>query len=196
MKTIQVNGVIVHTEVLTTKFACDYQVCKGGCCYVEDDKGTIYEGCLITNDEEILIKKNRPLLVEIFDKDGKKLPKKLTYAKNGIKYVAVDKKGKCCLNTSCGCALREAQRKGLLDYGNPIACDLYPLVVTRIGRVHLRIGDYFGDFHLCDSAYERGEREGIYLIDFCKDAIIRQFGETFLNKLQKRAYDYRIAHPE
>lgn len=194
MKTIRVSGIVVHTEVLTTKFACDYQVCKGGCCYVEDNKGPIYEGCLITDEEETLIKKNRPLLVEILNKDGKKLPKKLTYVKNGVKYVAVDRKGRCCLDLSHGCALREAQRKGLLNYGNPIACDLYPLVITKLGRTHLRVGNYYDEFHLCDSAYERGERENIYLIDFCKDAIIRQFGEDFFNKLQRRADDYRSAH--
>lgn len=191
MKTIQVNGIIVHEDVLTTKFACDYQVCHGGCCYVENDKGIVYEGCEITEDEEKLILSNTATLGELLEEDGRHLPKKCTYKKNGERYITCDEKGRCCLQLSYGCALRVAQNKGLLDYGNPLACDLYPLVVTKVGRTHLRVGHYYDAFHLCDSAIKRGEREGIYLIDFCKNAIIRQFGEAFFLKLQKRANDYR-----
>ena len=193
MKTIQISGIIVHEDVLTTKFACDYQVCHGGCCYVENGKGIVYEGCEITDAEEILIEENRPLLVEILTQDNREIPKKLTYKKDGVKYIHCDKKGRCCLHLSNGCALRVAQCKGLLDYGNPIACDLYPLVVTKIGRTHLRVGHYYDEFHLCDSAIERGKLEGIYLIDFCKDSLIRQFGESFFNKLKKRADDYNAS---
>ena len=196
MKCVQVNGIIVHTDVLTTKFACDYQVCKGGCCYVENDKGIVFEGCEITDFEEVVIKENRTILVDILNEDNRQIPKRFTYTEQGVKYLAVDKKGRCCLHLSHGCALRVAQRKGLLDYGNPLACHLYPLVVTSIGRTHLRVGHYYDEFHLCDSACERGKREGIYLIDFCKDAIIRRFGEAFFLKLQKRADDYRSTHSE
>lgn len=163
---------------------------------MENDKGIVYEGCTITEDEEKLILSSTDTLGRLLEKDGRCLPKKCTYKKNGEHYITCDKKGRCCLQLSCGCALRVAQRMGAISYGNPIACDLYPLVVTQVGRVHLRVGHYYDEFHLCDSAYERGEREGTYLIDFCKEAIIRQFGETFFNKLQKRAHDYRIAHSE
>lgn len=197
MKTIQVSGIIVHEDVLTTKFACDYQVCHGGCCYVENNEGITYEGCDITDEEERLILSGASTLSRLLEEDNRKLPKRCTYEKEGgAKYVTCDKKGRCCLLLSHGCAMKVAQKKGLLDYGNPLACHLYPLVVTRLGRVHLRVGHYYDRFHLCDSAFERGKREGIYLIDFCKDAIIRQFGETFFNKLQKRATDYRSTHTE
>ena len=196
MKTIQVNGIIVHEDVLTTKFACNYEVCGGGCCCVENDEGITYEGCEINEDEEKLIFSSSSTLGELLEKDGRSIPKAYTYKKNGEWYVTCDSKSRCCLQLSNGCALREAQRKGLLNYGNPIACHLYPLVVTKVGRTHLRVGHYYDEFHLCDSAYERGERENIYLIDFCKDAIIRQFGEAFFNKLQKRADNYRTTHSE
>ena len=191
MSVIQINGVRVHTEVFTTKFACDYQVCKGGCCYVENDKGIVYEGCEITEDEESLILSNTATLGGLLEKDGRCLPKKCTYEKDGEHYITCDAKGRCCLQLSTGCALREAQRKDLIDYGNPIACDLYPLVVTKMGRVHLRVGNYYDEFHLCDAAYERGERENIYLIDFCKDALIRHFGGDFYGKLLKQARKFR-----
>lgn len=190
MRTIQINGIIVHEDVLHTKFACDYQMCRGGCCYVENDKGIVYEGCEITADEERLILSSTTTLSRILEKDGRKLPKNCTYTKNGEHYIACDAKGRCCLHLSYGCALRVAQREGTITYGNPIACDLYPLVVTQLGRVHLRVGHYYDEFHLCDAALEKGKREGIYLIDFCKTALIRRFGEAFFYKLKRRADDY------
>ena len=195
MKTIQVNGIIVHEDVLTTKFACDYQACHGGCCFVENDKEITYEGCEIDENEESLILSSSSMLNGLLEKDGRSIPKTYTYKKNGERYVTCDQRGRCCLQLSHGCALREAQREGLLDYGNPIACHLYPLVVTKVGRTHLRVGHYYDELHLCDSAYERGEREGILLIDFCKEAIIRYFGEEFYVKLKKRA-DSNSTKPE
>ena len=113
MKSIQVNGIIVHEDVLTTKFACDYQVCKGGCCHVENDKGIVYEGCEITDFEEMVIKKNWPLLVEILHKDRRKIPKKPTYMSGKVKYVSCDDRGGCCLCLSHGCALKVLRDKGV-----------------------------------------------------------------------------------
>lgn len=91
--------------------------------------------------------------------------------------------GKCCLE--CGrCVLNIAKSEGVLDYGNPKACSLYPLVYNKKDN-HLEVGHYYDDAGICKSGYEKGAKEGIHLVEFCKEGIIKSFGTDFYNELVK-----------
>lgn len=88
-----------------------------------------------------------------------------------------------------GCSLKVTKEKGITDIGIPLSCQLYPLLwEVKDSEDYLTLGNVFGD--LCKCGYEKGKREGIYLIDFLKDAIIRAFGEKFYTELKEVQQDY------
>lgn len=176
-----IHGIEVDEEVLTTKFACDYEVCKGACCHISSDIAG-YEGCLLTEDENILINQNKVLLSRLVTGEGHDMVLlEPTYTRKNEHFVSVMTNGQCCLECGGHCILNTARRMGLIDHGNPIGCGLYPLVLER---KHLFIGHYYDDLHLCDCGYAKGEKEGIHLVKFCKDSLIRALGEEFYNELE------------
>lgn len=185
MSFIEINGIEVESRILTTKFACDYGVCRGGCCYASVPGESLNGGALSAYDAaEILLRRRE--LAPMCDPDVTDI----------VKETPVTKDMDCFYTTLCGdkcvlvsmtrgeCALKTSQREGVTDIGIPLSCQLYPLL-WEVGEQcdRLVIGDVFGD--LCNCGYERGEREGIYIIDFLKDAIIRGFGEEFYSELKK-----------
>lgn len=178
-----IQGIKVDDDVLTTKFACDYSVCKGACCSITFE-GIDYEGCEVTRNEAKLIYANKSLLAEFVSGKAKDIVRKRPiYKKDGEIYVSMLPNGKCCLE--CGhCALNTAKREGVLDYGNPIACILYPLVYTKKDK-HLEIGHYYDDAGICKSGYEKGAKEGISIVEFCKDGIVKALGTDFYQELVK-----------
>lgn len=174
------KGITIDKDVLTTKFACDYSVCKGACCHIPSDVEG-FEGCEITEEEEKFIRKNKKLLAELVTGEGHELVlTKPTYRHNGERFVSLMKGGQCCLECNGHCVLGTAKYKGLLDYGNPIACGLYPLVLEVN---HLSVGHYYDELGCCKCGYEKGTRDNIYLVEFCKDSIIKALGEDFYKEL-------------
>lgn len=160
---IDIDGVKVHKDVLTTKFACDYDICKGECCYVSISDES-FEGPSISIEER------------------EEIGKHSTHRKFGEIFInCVD--GRCVFNDG-GCKLSEV----------PIDCRLYPLVVTfEKKHKHLRVGHYYD--RLCNCGYEKGKKNNILLIDFCKEGLLRRFGEFFYKRLKRYALKYNSTEP-
>lgn len=171
MKVFIIEGIRIYEEVLTTKFACDYDVCHGECCRVKDAEEGEFEGCPITALE-------RAFINQLFGEDA-------TYEKKGELYVSTDKKSAACvLQSSKGCRLNKP----------PMGCRLYPLYVEVHKYTYLKVGHFYDEYHYCDCAYEKGKREDILLVEFLKQPLIDRFGERFYYKLlhKARCYDKAV----
>ena len=178
----KVLGVWVNPKVFTTKFCCDYSNCKGACCW-KPVEGVSLEGGELTKEEYDEINEKTDELKSYCDKASTQV---LTYEKEGLFYSSLEG-GKCLMCDMEGktCALKTAFSEGKVSFPIPKSCQLYPLsVIERKNGKHLIVENLFDDF--CKSSYEKGEKENIYLIDFCKDAIIRTFGEIFFQLLKNQ----------
>lgn len=172
-----IKGINVSNDVLDTFFACDYKVCKGYCCHPEDAMG-----CVISEEEATVIESHKELIAEkVLPQDKDKVLKGVTSKQDSV-YV-INTIGKKCM-LECGhCVLSDLKREGKLSYGMPIDCELYPLYYMEADN-SLIIADFY-DNGVCDCGYEKGERERIHIVEFCKNALIRKFGEEFYNELSR-----------
>lgn len=182
------NDVYVDNDIFTTEFACDYEKCKGACCYAEVEDVEL-DGGSVTPEEALEIRRLRKTLSNFCDahraKDVIECP---VYRSEGKWFVSLDDQKQCVLlnmkKGSCACKL--AHKNGQFPFPIPIACQLYPLYHYEVGgRRYLTIMNTFED--VCECGYVKGKQEHIKLYQFCSEAIIRFFGEDFYNKLSEIA---------
>lgn len=160
-------------ELFTTHFKCNLDVCKGACCISKFGGGAPLE---INEIEKI---KNN---LDIF---------KTILPTNIIDFI--DEKGffdnfrnsfttKCLPNGQCVfvyfeneiafCSIEKLFKSNLIDFNKPISCQLFPV---RLKNFNTEIEFEF--FNECDSAFENGKNNNVFLNDFLKDSL-----NIFLNK--------------
>lgn len=175
---IKVNDIFVREDVFTTKFCCDYEKCKGACCYGQTD--IIEEvGGWVTKKEAKTLFRNRELLSEFSDDDCKAdVLDNPCDTIDGCLYTKL-KGCKCVLSSlkhqNCICVLANKVNKRI---EKPEMCALSP-IIYNCGELYIEISHP----EICKCAFEKGERENIYIIDFLGDVIRKQFGEDFFKKL-------------
>lgn len=180
---VDVQGVQVDKRVLLTYFACDYEKCKGACCWDEVDD-TLLDGGALTRPEAEEIKEKRFAIsdfAEYMFRSG--ITVKPVYLRGGRHYTNMCQNVCIFSNSEKGtCAMKLAHDAGKLSFGIPLHCELYPLTAFRKGgELYLEMLDTFDEF--CQPAYVKGEEEHIHVCEFCSNAIIRFFGKDFHENL-------------
>jgi hypothetical protein len=79
------------------------------------------------------------------------------------------------------CGIERAYREGTIDFVKPLSCHLFPIKLSVRDKPVLS----FEYYHECSAAMVKGRQEGILLVDFCRDALIRAFGEQWLQQLTR-----------
>lgn len=178
----KVGDIWVDNRIFTTKFCCDYEVCKGACCN-QPLEGVSLSGGSLSNKEAAEILYHRRALSLLCEKEDQQIVLEQPVVKEEGLFYTTLRKDKCvlCNMKQGGCSLKVAKVKGITDVGIPLSCQLYPIIVDE-DFTSLELSDLFDSF--CKCAYEKGEREGVYLIDFLKVPLIRGFGELFFEKLK------------
>ena len=128
---IQIEDIVVSSDILTEKFICNLEACQGECC-IEGDAGAPVEKNEVAELEKVLpvvwdelspeaqavIKKQG---VVYTDQDGD-LVTSIVGNKNCV-FTCYDEKG-CCY-----CAIEKAYREGKCNFYKPISCHLFlPLI--------------------------------------------------------------------
>ncbi len=179
---IEVDGILLSEDIFESYFVCDLSACKGACC-VEGDSGAPLKleeiGSIEENLKEIL-----PFLSE----EGR-----ITIKERGVYEVDVDgdyvttlNNGKECAfttfdeNGTALCGIEAAYRAGKTNFKKPISCHLYPIRVNELK--HYSALNYHR-WSICDSARECGAKLKIKIYQFAKEALIREYGEEFYEKL-------------
>ena len=203
---LDIDNILVSSDVLTEHFACDLEKCHGRCC-IEGDAGAP-----VTIDEIEHIEYNLdqvwPLLSaqaqSVIDKQG------VAYTDQEGDLVTSIVGGKDCVFTCyddiklslpsensessgnsvssdrivkncCLCAYEKLYRQNKIQWCKPISCALYPIRVKT-----LRGGITALNYHrwdVCRDAVERGKREGIKVYQFLREPLIRRFGAEWYEQL-------------
>lgn len=181
-KIIAINSVLVRKEVLETPFACDLKKCKGACCTMESEYGAPVRSEEIEEIEKILetvknyLTENSKKVIDekgFFEqKDGELLLRSL----NNKECVFVKYEGDVAK-----CAIEKAYFDGKINFRKPISCHLFPIRVSKFGGDILRY-EKFGD---CEPAIENGKELNITIAEFCKDSLIRIYGEKWYSQLME-----------
>lgn len=177
---------MISEEVLTERFVCNVEACKAACC-VEGDLGAPLEESETEKLDEIypaiasfLTQAGRSEIERqgkwILDEDGDfSTP---TIEGRECAYALYDEKG------ILQCGIEKAFEAGATDFRKPISCHLYPVRVKN--HKEFRAVNY-DRWHICQPACVLGQKLGVPVYKFLKDALITKFGANWYAELEVHA---------
>lgn len=186
---IQIEDIVVSSDILTEKFICNLEACQGECC-IEGDAGAPVEKNEVAELEKVLpvvwdelspeaqavIKKQG---VVYTDQDGD-LVTSIVGNKNCV-FTCYDEKG-CCY-----CAIEKAYREGKCNFYKPISCHLYPIRIENYGP-YTAVNYHRWD--VCKDAVILGKMKGVPVYQFLKEPLIRKFGADWYQMLSDCAEEW------
>ncbi len=179
---IDIDGVLVSSDILTECFCCDLDACKGICC-VEGDAGAP-----VTEDEVMAIEDSLDAVWDDLSASAQAV-----IDRQGVAYCDADGDlvtsivgGKDCVFTCyekecCLCALERAYRNGQAGFCKPISCALYPIREKRFSGG--LIGLNYNRWSVCKDAIKKGHELQVPVFRFLKEPLTRRFGSTWYSEL-------------
>lgn len=179
-----INEVLVRREILEIPFSCDLKSCKGACCTLESELGAP-----VSKDEIDEIKKILPVVKQYISQthiDEIEQNGYYEFKENELMLRSVNNRD-CVFvyyeNSIAKCAIEKAYFDGKIKFRKPISCHLFPIRISDFGGDILR----YEKFNECNPALEKGKEENITIAEFCKDSLIRKYGEEWYNKLMNKS---------
>ena len=189
---LQVEDVLISADILTERFCCDLNVCKGECC-IEGDAGapvTLDEIAAIEDSLNVVWPDMSASAQSVVDRQG------VSYVDQEGDLVTSIVNGKDCVFTCydtidvgdgpihhcCLCAFEKAFRAGRIPFCKPISCALYPIREKKLGMD--LIGLNYNRWDVCKCAREKGAQLDIPVYRFLKEPLIRRFGERWYGQLE------------
>lgn len=189
---LQVEDVLISADILTERFCCDLNVCKGECC-IEGDAGapvTLDEIAAIEDSLDVVWPDMSASAQSVVDRQG------VSYIDQEGDLVTSIVNGKDCVFTCydtidvgdgpihhcCLCAFEKAFRAGKISFCKPISCALYPIREKKLGMD--LIGLNYNRWDVCKCAREKGAQLDISVYRFLKEPLIRRFGERWYGQLE------------
>jgi hypothetical protein len=176
---LPVKDILVRKEVVENHFKCDLAKCKGACCTFESRYGAPIsweEVGVIEN----LISKVLPYLPHAHRAEIEE--KGFYEVKNDEPLIrSVDNRSCVFVHFENGiakCSLEKAYFEGETDFRKPISCHLFPIRVSDFGGDVLR----YERIDECEPAIELGKKENVTIAEFCKDSLVRLYGEEWYSK--------------
>lgn len=185
----QIDNVLVTTDILTEKFCCDLDACKGQCC-VEGDAGapvTLDEVAAIENSLDTVWNDLTASAQAVIDKQG------VAYTDQEGDLVTSIVGGKDCVFTChedgcCLCTLEKAYRAGKAKFCKPVSCALYPIREVRLSNG--LIGLNYHRWAVCSDAVKKGKELDLPIYKFLKEPLTRRFGNEWYEMLEEAARQY------
>ncbi len=192
---ILIQDILVSSEVIKRKFACQLSACRGACCWEGD------WGAPLDPDEleilEMIREDLRPFLTEggnqVIDEQGTSS----YYAQPKKHGTPLMPDGACAYLTFDehdvgACGIENAYADGAVDFRKPISCQLYPLRYEEEGESFRALN--YDDWDICAAACQKGQEEQMPVYRYVREAIIRRFGQAFFDTLDEVARDLPDAH--
>lgn len=193
LRILQVGNVLVSPDIITEKFCCDLDSCKGECC-IEGDAGapvTMDEIMEIEDALEVVWEDLSASAQAVIDKQG------VAYTDIEGDLVTSIVNGKDCVFTCyqdlkdsndghmihhcCLCALERAYRAGKSKFKKPISCALYPIRAKYFGNDVYGIN--YNKWRICKAAVKKGEELNIPVYKFLEAPLKERFGEEWYREL-------------
>jgi len=181
---VQIEDIILSTELFERKFVCDLNACKGACC-VQGDSGaplTVEEVTILEEVYDQVVPYMRPegiAAVEeqgVFYMDFSNEPATTLVNGEECAFVYFDEQG------ITKCAIEKANLEGKTDWKKPISCHLYPIRVKKMGEMTALNYD---KWNICEPACACGESLNVPVFRFLKEPLIRAFGQPFYDDMLK-----------
>ena len=179
---VQVGDVLLSSDIITEKFCCDLDECKGACC-VEGDAGapvTLDEIGGIEASLDNVWPQMSAAAQAVVDRQG------VAYNDPEGDLVTSIVDGRDCVFTChegglCLCLLEKAYRAGRSEFCKPMSCALYPIREKRLSNGLIALN--YHRWSICAPAVRRGQRLGMPLYRFLEQPLVRRFGRAWYDAL-------------
>ncbi len=196
---IEIDNVLVSMDILTEKFCCDLEACKGKCC-VEGDAGApvlMDEIADVEESSELVWDELSASAQAVIDKQG------VVYADRDGDLVTSIVNGRDCVFTCykdlkteggvvsdcCLCALESAFLRGDSRFQKPISCALYPIREKKLSNG--MVGLSYHQWEICAAARKKGKELDMPVYKFLIGPLTRRFGEEWVKELEKVARELK-----
>ena len=181
--TIFIDDVVVSDEIITQKFVCDLEKCKGACCTLKSEFGAP-----LLEEEIPLIEENYAEVEKYLSEEHKKAIKTNGFyeEKHGeLMISSID--NKACVfvyydNDIAKCGLEKAYLEGKSSFKKPSSCHLFPILISKFGGDVLR----YEKFTECIHAEKKGSNKNTYLYEFSKEPLTRKYGSKWYLSLKEK----------
>ena len=181
---IQIDDILVSSEILTEKFSCDYAVCRGACCIAGES------GAPLEERETGYLERDYASFSPLMSEEGRRRIEETGFFcidGDGDMVTPLLGNSEECAYTrfedgNCLCAIEKAFGRGLCRFAKPISCRLYPIRVStlRNGMKALNLHRW----EICGCAFEKGRRDGVAVYEFLRKPLTDAFGEEFYRALE------------
>ena len=178
----QIGDKIISRDLFEKHFICHLEKCEGNCCVfgdagapLEDDEADALSRDLDKIIPYIRAEGKRAVSVQgawVIDRDNEKVTPLI--GREECAYVVFEDK-------IARCAIEQAFEDGAIAFRKPVSCHLYPI---RVGKLKQGVALNYHQWSICEPARILGEKEGLPVFRFLKDAIIRVYGEEFYGELE------------
>jgi hypothetical protein len=180
---IIINNTSISDDLYLVRFCCNLERCMGACCVAGDAGAPLEEAEISVLEDEL--ENIKPFMTErgiktveehgVFDYDihGKFVTPLVndgectfTNFKDGIAYCAVEK----------------AFFEGKTRFRKPVSCHLYPVRITEYQNFD---AVNYQKWNICKPALKLGNKEGIPLYKFIKEALVRKYGLKWYERFEE-----------
>lgn len=177
---VEHQGSILNKEIFKTHFCCDLEKCKGACCTLESEYGAP-----LLEEELPLMDAALPAALEYLpDEHREEIKKRGCYERKEGELVTTSLNNKACLlvyyvNGIAKCAFERAFFDGKTKFRKPVSCHLFPIRISDFMGEVLR----YEEFSECTAALEKGKKEQITILEFCREALERKYSKEWYESL-------------
>ncbi|MGC9066114.1 MAG: DUF3109 family protein [Candidatus Ratteibacteria bacterium] len=175
-----IGKILVSSEIITSRFSCDINKCKGLCC-CEGEAGAPLE----YQEIEILTKNMSTIKNYLRNSSVDRINRYGCFVKNlwGDFETPIAENGWCAYavekNGIILCGIEIAWKEKQIDFRKPISCHLYPIRVRKFGIFE---GIIYEHWDICRS---KVPKESPLLVEFAYEALERKYGSAFVEKLRQ-----------
>lgn len=180
------DNVYIDEDVLEQQFVCNLDACKGACCVAGDG------GAPLETSEAVALEELYPSIKPYLTKEGRAAieakGKAVQDEAGEWETPLLEGKGACAYAIFEGgiakCGVERAWQDGKIEFQKPVSCHLYPIRARRKANIEYL---QYERWDICNPACANGQKLGVSVAEFTKDAIIRKFGSAFYEKLMAYA---------
>jgi hypothetical protein len=180
---IIIENTSVSDDLYLVRFCCQLDRCHGACCVAGD------AGAPLEEEEISIIEDELDRIIPFMTEQGKATVEKIgvfDYDIHGKYVTPLVNDGECAFasfeNGIASCAIEKAYFEGKVKFRKPVSCHLYPVRITKYETFD---AVNYEKWNICKPALKLGNKAGIQLYKFLKEALIRKYGADWYKKLEK-----------
>lgn len=182
---LEIDKTLISLDVISKRFCCDLASCLGACC-VHGDSGAPLKQEELAHLEAVFPEVKPYLRAEglaaieeqglhVVDTDGDRVTPLINQGE--CAYVVFE-------NGLALCGIEMAFRDGKTNWMKPLSCHLYPI---RIKEYKQYDAVNYDEWDICRPALKKGEKLGLPVYLFAREALIRAYGQDWFDQLDYAA---------